>query len=411
MSIVLFSGGRGNKSLLSCIASGQKLTSNKIKVIVNGLDDGASTGEIREIFGDLGHGISDFLKVTLAMSPNLKLQDILEERLAPQNNVRENLLAKKEMYEFLFEEKDFSFLDKYRDINKVKEVIRAHILYFLEYNYKRTGIIPALSDFKIGNIVFSSMLINKQMNFQAALEDFMQLCEVDSDLFEIIQSTEENSYLVGVLKSGSLLPNEAAVVLTRTNDVIDTTYQIPKPLNASAIRNICSMELDEKKIFLESMKVIPETSQRAIASISSANAIVYGAGTPYSSLLPSLELSNMAQTISSSDCPKMLVINLAKETSNTLYATDVVEVLFEYLRKSFDDEDFDKSKLLTHIIIPDDNLAESKKDNLVNMDILDIEKKYPWIKVVKGNIRSESDETKHDGLNLLDCISRVTDDL
>ena len=45
---------------------------NELSVIINGLDDGASTGEIRRLFHYKAHGISDFLKAILSLSPNKK---------------------------------------------------------------------------------------------------------------------------------------------------------------------------------------------------------------------------------------------------------------------------------------------------------------------------------------------------
>ena len=81
MNIIIFSGGRGNKTLLKAFQQHDLKTSLKVNVIVNGLDDGASTGAIREMFGNNTHGISDFLKVAVAMSPNLDLVKILDERL------------------------------------------------------------------------------------------------------------------------------------------------------------------------------------------------------------------------------------------------------------------------------------------------------------------------------------------
>ena len=100
MSIVISSGGRGNKNLLKTII--QKESSNfNLDIIVNGLDDGASTGSIREIFDDKVHGISDFLKVALALSKNDELTNILEKRLPETKNYQENLLLLESINKFI----------------------------------------------------------------------------------------------------------------------------------------------------------------------------------------------------------------------------------------------------------------------------------------------------------------------
>lgn len=410
MSIVLFSGGRGNKVLLSSIAREGTEISHKFQVIVNGLDDGASTGEIRELLGNQSHGISDFLKVTLAMSPNIELQEILEERLPILVSIEDQLESTKVLYDFIFANEDIPCLKEYKNCDHVKGNIREYFFIFLEHLHQRNGALPNLSDFKIGNIVFSSMLINRKLNFQEALTDFMEFCDVSKDRFEIIQSTETNSYLVGLLKNGSLLPNEAAVVLTRTTDTIDSTFQLSSPLSARDIRNICSMEIEDKKDHLKILEVTPEAGIKAISAIIDADAIIYGAGTPYSSVLPSLELNGMASAIRQANCPKILVVNLAKETSNTIEATDVVDGILEHLNKSISDGSISKpSDYLTHIIIPNDSLDDAKSESLIRMNKQKINKDYKWVEVIEGDIRATNDETKHDGFKLKQCLMQVID--
>ena len=51
---------RGNKNLFKELIKEVKF--DNLSVIINGLDDGASTGEIRRLFNYQAHGISDFLK-------------------------------------------------------------------------------------------------------------------------------------------------------------------------------------------------------------------------------------------------------------------------------------------------------------------------------------------------------------
>ena len=136
------------------------------------------------------------------------------------------------------------------------------------------------------------------------------------------------------LKSGSLLTNEASVVLTRTSDYILETFQIPRPLSASEIRTISSKELEDKIDYLREIEFIPETGEEVKSIITNCEAIVYGAGTPYSSLLPSLELKGIAEAIKSKNHPKILVANLVKETSNTLTVEDLVENILQYICKS-----------------------------------------------------------------------------
>lgn len=408
MNIVIFSGGRGNKTLLKAFQQHDPKTSLKVKVIVNGLDDGASTGAIREMFGNNTHGISDFLKVALAMSPNVDLAKILDERVPALESMIDQLTFSKDLYDFLFSGIDLPCLVEYEGKDDIKDDIRKKMIIFIEYFYRKEGSIPNLSDFKLGNIVFAAMLAEKQLNFQASLICFMEFCGVNLDRFQIIQSTESISYLVGVLKNGALLPNEAAVVLTRSNDFISKTFQLPKPLTAAEIRNICSHELSGKTKFLIGREVLPAAGAEALECIDRSDAIIYGAGTPYSSLLPSLELIGMGDRIKLAKGPKILVANLMKETSNTISAVDLIRMTLEFLKKSVIGKNkYNPRDYITHVIIPNDLPNNQKPIDWISMNEDEIRSEYEWINVVRGDIRSSENPAMHDGEHLKECLLSI----
>lgn len=410
MSVVLFSGGRGNKNLLRALELGDPKTSIKFNIIVNGLDDGASTGMIREFFDNDSHGISDFLKVALAISPRRNMAEILESRMPQVNDLSDLLKFSKELHDFIYFDVDMDFLSALTIDSNSKSAIKAHFLNFLEYLYKGEDSLPNLGDFKLGNIVFASMLINARLSFEIALEEFIRFCDVDSDRFEIVQSSESVSFLVGTLKNGVLLPNEAAVVLTRTSDYIDKIYQIPHPLTATEIRAICSLEHEQKHQYLSNLEDIPSVSKRAIQCIQNSRAIVFGAGTPYSSLLPSLELKGMADAIKESKVPKILVANLAKETANMMSGVDLLTSVFSFLEKSTNGP-FEPRDYITHLIVPYPLEINNQLDYIIDTEEGDIESQFEWIKVCRADIRSPHNYTQHEGKKLAECILGIlTDD-
>ena len=406
MSIILFSGGRGNKNLLKAIIE-NKSFKHKLGIIVNGLDDGASTGSIREIFDDKVHGISDFLKVALALSSRNELIKILEGRLPDTNNYQGNLKLLNAINTFISSPDDIFIFNNCRDLDKYRAELQLHLSNFLEFVYKKYNYFPDMGDYKIGNIVFASLLIENSMDFQEGLISFMKFLGIDSNKYKILQSSLENSYLVGLLKNGSLLPNEASVVLTRTSDFIEKTFQIPRPLSAREIRLISSKELEEKISVIKEIEYIPKANNLAITDIQTSKAIIYGPGTPYSSLLPSLELSGISDAIKSVEGPKILVSNLVKETSNTITVENLVENMMEYISRSASNEQASLSDYLTHIIVPD-NLNNSE-EGWILVNPSNIAKKYNSVEVVTGKIRSESDPSKHDGNELLKIIMKLID--
>ncbi len=407
MSVILFSGGRGNRTLLESISANNEIIFPKLKVIVNGLDDGASTGAIRKLFDNRMHGISDFLKVAIAMSPNVHLKVVLEQRLPVIKTTKDQLKFSKDLHEFLLLSGDFIVSESIDLSESVKEELKKHIFNFVDYLYQKTRSIVNLSDFKIGNIVFASMYINSNLNFHNALLNFQEFCQVDRKAFDIIQSSEHNSYLVGVLKSGPLLPNEAAVVLTRTSDIIEETFQIRNPLTAEDIRNICSKEFVDKLTDLQQTQFIPSANIEVLEAIKNSDAIIYGAGTPYSSLLPSLELGGMADAIKNVNCKKILVVNLSKETSNTLFVTDLLDSLMKYLSKSLGDTAvFHPQDYITHIIVPDD-VEQNELDGVIKLDENEIKERYQWVDIIRSDIRDSVNISKHDGTKLKHCLIDV----
>jgi len=410
MSVLLFSGGRGNRTLLESISADEHAVFPKLQVVVNGLDDGASTGSIRELFDNGMHGISDFFKVGIAMSPNSQLKIVLEKRLPVLETIEDQLNFAKNLHDFLLLSNNFFIFDEIDLNDSIRKDIKKHILNFVDYFYKKNRFVVNLSDFKIGNIVFASMYINANFNFYETLSVFLKFSQIDRNVFDILQSSEHNSYLVGVLKSGQLLPNEAAVVLTRTTDIIEDTFQINKPLSVENIRDICSKELEDKLYVLNRSQFIPPANSELIKSINNSEAIIYGAGTPYSSLLPSLELTGVADAIKNVNCKKILVVNLSKETSNTLFVTDILDSLMKYLLRSFSDpSSFNPEDFLTHIVVPFDNIDINNLLDEIKLDISEISKRYNWVEVIQSDIRDLSNSSQHDGEKLKNCLIKILD--
>ena len=97
-------------------------------------------------------------------------------------------------------------------------------------------------------------------------------------------------------------------------------------MSGEEIREICSLEKDKKISFLKTISVNNVVSSDVSEAISLSDCIVYGAGTPYSSLLPSLSIKNTSKYISERNCPKILVANLKKETSNSFSVNNLIDV-------------------------------------------------------------------------------------
>ena len=244
MKISIFSGGRGNKNLFKAFTKEQ--CKHELNVIVNGLDDGASTGDIRRLMDYKVHGISDFLK-TITTFSNDPFIDIMQVRFPMNGSFLEKIKMISTVYQFLEHNitPDFLTSSKLSPTESQLEFIKEYLFIFIDYAYKSREEIVDLSDYKVGNIIFASILIKNNLAFKASIKQFCKLCNIKSNI-NIVEAAKFPLYLIGLLKNGTLLPNEASVVLSRTNDLIYKTYQITNPLSLNQIRKISSIEKNKK---------------------------------------------------------------------------------------------------------------------------------------------------------------------
>ena len=403
-NIVIFSGGRGNKNLFFEVQKQMK-SINELTVIINGLDDGASTGEIRRLFNYKAHGISDFLKAILSLSPDKKLIDAMEARFPNVNNFEERLLLYRNLHKILYK----GYIPKYFEplsliSDKKRKLIIEKLSIFFNYFYINRDEIIDIEDFKIGNILFGALLIESNLDFNKAISAFSKFCNLDNNI-KIYPNSNSVRYLSGLLKNGILLPNEASVVLTRTTHSIRDIYQMANPITMNQIRKLSSIEIEDKINFLESLRSIPTLNEETKDKLISSDIIIYGSGTPYSSILPSLETQDIARFISANIAPKVMIANLKKETNNFVNISDLVEDLFKHLSRSTTKK-LNKKDLLTHLIVSED-IDSNIESKSITFDENVIIKKYPWLRIIKGNFIDKSNAAAHNGKKVLEAIFSI----
>ena len=403
-NIVIFSGGRGNKNLFFEVQKQMK-SINELTVIINGLDDGASTGEIRRLFNYKAHGISDFLKAILSLSPDKKLIDAMEARFPNVNNFEERLLLYRNLHKILYK----GYIPKYFEplsliSDKKRKLIIEKLSIFFNYFYINRDEIIDIEDFKIGNILFGALLIESNLDFNKAISAFSKFCNLDNNI-KIYPNSNSVRYLSGLLKNGILLPNEASVVLTRTTHSIRDIYQMANPITMNQIRKLSSIEIEDKINFLESLRSIPTFNEETKDKLINSDIIIYGSGTPYSSILPSLETQDIARFISANIAPKVMIANLKKETNNFVNISDLVEDLFKHLSRSTTKK-LNKKDLLTHLIVSED-IDSNIESKSITFDENVIIKKYPWLRIIKGNFTDKSNAAAHNGKKVLEAIFRI----
>lgn len=403
-NILLFSGGRGTKNLLNASIENIKECEFNLNIIVNGLDDGASTGRIRYLLNEETHGISDFLKVIVSLSQETHLVEAFNRRFPFYNDIEDERKTEENLKEFISGEAPLEIINNISLEDAQISIIKSGIKVFIEY-FETNSIKLSLSDFKIGNIIFATEIIKSGYNFSKAIDSFCKIMQIDKFGVKIIESCETPAYLCGILKQGIFLPNEASVVLSRTSDYIEDIYQLDKSLTGEEIREICSLEKDQKKKYLSSIETSFFASNKALNAIRESDVIVFGAGTPFSSLLPSLSIKGMYDSIASNNCPKILIANLKKETENFYSVNQLIKDVIKFLSRSTNDY-ADPKLMVNHLIVAKD-IFKNLDENHITYDTDKILEEFPWMKIIEANILDSKNIYHHDGQKLKDVILKI----
>ena len=257
MKITLFSGGRGNKNLITELS---KLDKNfDIRIIINGYDDGLSTGELRDYLGNI-LGPSDFRKCISYLGKNTDTVKLCDYRL-PVGSTRS----------------DFQKFTETVSNENIKNLLK----YFDEFvgdskfNY---------SDCAIGNIVFSSLFIQCN-DFQETVDKYAILLGVPSNFRIINVDKGVSRRLVALLTDGTYLQDESSIVNLDHKTKISDFFFIPYGERLSLPK-----DYRNNLVKLSALNVIPEVSDLAKAEIRSSDIVIFGSGTQYSSLLPTYKI-------------------------------------------------------------------------------------------------------------------------
>ena len=257
MKITLFSGGRGNKNLITELS---KLDKNfDIRIIINGYDDGLSTGKLRDYLGNI-LGPSDFRKCISYLGKNTDTVKLCDYRL-PVGSTRS----------------DFQKFTETVSNENIKNLLK----YFDEFvgdskfNY---------SDCAIGNIVFSSLFIQCN-DFQETVDEYAILLGVPSNFRIINVDKGVSRRLVALLTDGTYLQDESSIVNLDHKTKISDFFFIPYGERLSLPK-----DYRNNLVKLTALNVVPEVSDLAKSEIRSSDIVIFGSGTQYSSLLPTYKI-------------------------------------------------------------------------------------------------------------------------
>ena len=367
INIIIFSGGRGSKSIVDELSSNNSLN---ISSVVNPFDDGKSTGDLRFLFNI--HGPSDFRKVHQLFlnkhSKNYKFINFIY-------NYRFNHdVTNHEAITFL---KNICFTKKYHISSKLKKNIekisQIFIYKFLQYKNKNSKF--TFKNCSLANIFYTGVFLINNNNINKSLKYIEKIFEIPDTVYSI---TNDNLYLCGVRESGQILKKEAEIVEFRSNIRIKNLFLLKKPLS---FKKINRLSFDKKIKYLKANNINPKISNDVIKKINKADIIIYSPGTQHSSLLPTYMSNNFNKQISKSKALKIFITNIGADYETPNYtASEYILNAFKYINcgsKRYNINDFfDYNLINLNNNQNKKNYVRIDKNNLKKLNIQNITKDF-----------------------------------
>ena len=324
INVLLFSGGRGTSNIIKFLSQHELYN---LSIVVNGYDDGLSTGAIRKIFKGI-LGPSDFRKTIGTFAKYSKhygssLSNLLEYRISDDDNwIRSGVVQTSNLSENLTEIiNDLPF----KISNFILENLNSGISDVL-----KKGFYP--HDFALGNIIISS-LFSKNDSFNESITKFQNGLGLAETVFNISDGTDLK--LIGVTSELQVLNSEASIV-SQTKKNVERVFLVRSYLTESKLAEL-SIDKNGVMSYLESISVVPEINQKVPDLIAKSDIIIYGPGTPNSSLFPTYLTRSLGTLIAqNSNARKIWISNLVKDND---IEDESVESLFQKMIYYFNLED------------------------------------------------------------------------
>jgi 2-phospho-L-lactate transferase/gluconeogenesis factor (CofD/UPF0052 family) len=359
--VVLFSGGRGSAALARQLVSSPSVS---LTIVINGYDDGASTGEVRRFLGD-SLGPSDFRKNASNLAAALhscpqELIDILDLRMPAgytTAHAQKLLTARDAGTADAFTTRAMRALDSLPAHARTPVV---HALGRFATELEVSGKAFDFGDCSLGNLVFAGQFLSAGRDFNRTVDEYCALVGLPVGIIENV-TDGANAYLVAIDANGGLLATEEAIVDAARPNQIRDIFLIDRRLTAEEVSNLAAAGAGAAaELTARSSRLV--MNPRVADKIAAASLIIYGPGTQHSSLFPSYLTTGLGEAIAANlSAMKVLVTNIQPDAEITgRNAVDLVERAVHYLRLK-DRAAIPAPFLVTHSLLNDPSLPESTK--------------------------------------------------
>lgn len=295
--VVLFCGGTGASRLIPALLDRQV----ELTCLVNGYDDGRSTGQIRAWFSILGP--SDIRKNLATLSSDPAVGRVLQYRLSPSPPAFEdcNAAARRVL----------SAIPAFSAVTAdVRDKMLGYFVRFLEAvkerEAQRRTRFP-FDDCAVGNCLIVGALIEHGFSWPAAVATLECLTGCRG---KVVLGSYENCSLSARSHSGWDYRREADLIKCDHGPIAEiflTEHASPPSRN------------------MVPRRTPPAAATEAMVALDQADAIIYAPGTLHSSLLPTFLISGIASRLEQLAIPKILITSIASEPDT--HAFTIAEII------------------------------------------------------------------------------------
>lgn len=333
VNVTMFAGGRGAATIARDLLGRPDVN---LTLIINGYDNGQSTGLLRRLIPGL-LGPSDFRKnLLLHLNPAdpvaASMAALLNHRL-PGGSTAEDLDA---IIAALVRPRGGRFVTVPADTSAE---VAANLT---RVRAEWCGRLVDLSDVALGNLILAGAYLRYGRSFNTAVRQCARAFGTPAQLLNV--TSGENAYLVARKADGRVLADESDIVGPQDAVPISDLRLVadPPPPGSYDWRTVTARP---------ATVTLSDPARQAILD---ADLLVYGPGTPHSSLLPSFLTPGVADAIAAGRArARVFVVNTrADHDVQGLSPVDLVNRTLSYL-----DDPSNERGLVTHVLCPEPSAA------------------------------------------------------
>ncbi|MBG0818873.1 YvcK family protein [Planomonospora sp. ID82291] len=335
MRIALFSGGRGGASIARHLL---RTPRTDLSLLINGYDNGHSTGALRRYLPGM-LGPSDFRKNLLLhlndTDPrHTALRTVLEHRLPPASTP-DDLTT---LTDRLARGTALPALPA-----AARTAITRDLTAFLHHLHHHPGL--DLADCALGNLVLTGAYLRLNRDFNAAVTSCAATFATPARLLNVTDG--RNAFLTALKHDGRLLTDEADIVAPQDAVAITDLFLLDAPLTPHRQAALQALPPDRLRAALTGARAPLTLNPHARHALTHADLIVYGPGTPHSSLLPSYLTPGLSDAITANPtAAKVFIVNIDDDHDvQGLDAPALLERTLAYLA-----DPLNERRTVTHVL-------------------------------------------------------------